>query len=44
MPIHSKKYAIIVAGGSGLRMEADIPKQFIPLSGLPVLMHTIEIP
>lgn len=31
-----------MAGGSGLRMEADIPKQFIPLSGLPVLMHTIQ--
>jgi 2-C-methyl-D-erythritol 4-phosphate cytidylyltransferase len=36
------KYAIIVAGGSGLRMGADIPKQFLELGGLPVLMHTIR--
>lgn len=37
-----KKYAIIVAGGSGLRMGSDIPKQFLELGGLPVLMHTIR--
>jgi 2-C-methyl-D-erythritol 4-phosphate cytidylyltransferase len=37
-----KKYAIIVAGGSGLRMGADVPKQFLELGGLPVLMHTIR--
>lgn len=37
-----KKYAIIVAGGKGQRMNADLPKQFILLSGKPVLMHTIE--
>lgn len=37
-----KKYAIIVAGGSGLRMGADIPKQFLELGGFPVLMHTIR--
>jgi 2-C-methyl-D-erythritol 4-phosphate cytidylyltransferase len=35
-------YAIIVAGGSGKRMGADTPKQFIELAGRPVLMHTIE--
>jgi len=35
-------YAIIVAGGSGKRMGADIPKQFILLNGLPVLMHTLN--
>jgi 2-C-methyl-D-erythritol 4-phosphate cytidylyltransferase len=35
-------YAVIVAGGSGKRMGADIPKQFLELSGRPVLMHTIE--
>jgi 2-C-methyl-D-erythritol 4-phosphate cytidylyltransferase len=34
---------IIVAGGKGLRMNADIPKQFIAVSGKPVLMHTIEV-
>lgn len=33
---------IIVAGGKGLRMGGDLPKQFIPLAGKPVLMHTIE--
>ena len=35
-------YAIIVAGGSGTRMGAAIPKQFLLLHGKPVLMHTIE--
>ncbi len=33
---------IIVAGGSGSRMNAGIPKQFIELAGKPILMHTIE--
>jgi len=36
------KFAIIVAGGKGLRMQADIPKQFIELRGKPVLMYTLE--
>jgi len=36
-----KHYAIIVAGGSGTRMGAAIPKQFISVNGLPVLMHTL---
>jgi len=36
------KIAIIVAGGKGLRMQADIPKQFIELCGKPVLMYTLE--
>ena len=34
--------AIIVAGGKGLRMGADLPKQFLPIGGRPVLMHTLE--
>lgn len=36
------KYAIIVAGGKGLRMGANLPKQFIPIAGKPILMHTLE--
>ncbi|GAB3568277.1 2-C-methyl-D-erythritol 4-phosphate cytidylyltransferase [Spirosoma luteolum] len=35
-------YAIIVAGGSGSRMKADIPKQFLLLAGKPILQHTLE--
>ena len=35
-------YVIIVAGGKGLRMGGDIPKQFMPIHGKPVLMRTIE--
>lgn len=34
--------AIIVAGGSGNRMGAAIPKQFLNLRGKPILMHTIQ--
>lgn len=37
-----KEYVIIVAGGKGLRMGSDIPKQFLPIGGRPVLMRTIE--
>ena len=37
-----KKYIIIVAGGKGLRMGGDIPKQFLPICGKPVLMRTLE--
>lgn len=37
-----KKYAIIVAGGSGTRMNAPVPKQFLKLEGRPVLFHTIS--
>lgn len=36
------KYAIIVAGGSGSRMQSALPKQFIEFCGEPVLMHTIR--
>ena len=35
-------YVIIVAGGKGLRMGTEIPKQFLPIGGKPVLMRTIE--
>ena len=37
----SEDYIIIVAGGKGLRMGGDIPKQFLPVGGLPVLMRTM---
>lgn len=35
-------YIIIVAGGKGLRMGSDIPKQFLPIGGKPILMRTLE--
>jgi len=37
-----KKVALIVAGGSGLRMQSEVPKQFMLLGKLPILMHTIN--
>lgn len=40
--MNSRRIVIIVAGGSGTRMGADIPKQFLPLLGKPILIHTIE--
>ncbi len=36
------KYAVIVAGGKGLRMGSSVPKQFLPLLGKPLLCHPIE--
>ena len=39
---HCCDYVIIVAGGKGLRMGADIPKQFLPVGGKPVLMRTLD--
>ena len=38
----SENYVIIVAGGSGSRMQSAVPKQFLLLNGLPVLMHTMR--
>ena len=35
-------YVIIVAGGKGLRMGTETPKQFLPVAGKPILMRTIE--
>ena len=37
-----KKHIVIVAGGKGLRMGGDMPKQFLPVCGKPVLMRTME--
>ena len=38
-----EKYAVIVAGGSGTRMGASIPKQFLLLNGKPLLWHSISV-
>ncbi|MEM7551905.1 MAG: 2-C-methyl-D-erythritol 4-phosphate cytidylyltransferase [Bacteroidota bacterium] len=35
-------YALIVAGGSGQRMKSDLPKQFLLLKGVPILIHTLR--
>jgi 2-C-methyl-D-erythritol 4-phosphate cytidylyltransferase len=40
--LKKKKYVIIVAGGSGTRMQSDFPKQFICIGGIPILMRTIR--
>lgn len=37
-----KEFVIIVAGGTGSRMKSDVPKQFLVVNKLPVLMHTIN--
>lgn len=37
-----KIYAVVVAGGSGSRMGSEVPKQFLRLSGKPILRRTIE--
>ena len=37
-----KKYAIIVAAGSGQRMGTEMPKQFLLLKGKPLLQYTIQ--
>ena len=42
MTDNNTDYVIIVAGGHGLRMGSDVPKQFLPIGGRPVLMRTME--
>ena len=37
-----KRHVVIVAGGRGVRMGADRPKQFLEIGGKPILRHTIE--
>ena len=37
-----KRYAIIVAGGSGTRMKSEMPKQFLRLHKEPIIIHTIR--
>lgn len=39
---HSQYNIIIVAGGTGTRMQSSVPKQFIEIKGKPILIHTIE--
>jgi 2-C-methyl-D-erythritol 4-phosphate cytidylyltransferase len=38
----NKEYALIVAGGKGTRMKTALPKQFLEVNGLPILMHTLR--
>ena len=38
-----KKYVVIMAGGSGTRMGASMPKQFLELGGKAILRRTIEV-
>ena len=38
-----KKYAIIVAGGAGVRMGGNTPKQFMLLKDKPVLYYTLKV-
>lgn len=38
----SKLSIIIVAAGSGARMNSTIPKQFLPLLGIPILVRSIQ--
>ena len=37
-----KRHAVIVAGGRGVRLGADMPKQFLEIGGKPILRHTVE--
>ena len=34
--------AIIFAGGSGVRMGAGMPKQFLEINGKPIIIHTLD--
>lgn len=37
-----QEFAVIVAGGSGTRMGSSLPKQFLPVLGLPLVLHTLK--
>ena len=40
--LNLREYALIVAGGKGKRIKSSLPKQFIELNGMPVLLHTLQ--
>jgi 2-C-methyl-D-erythritol 4-phosphate cytidylyltransferase len=40
--LNEKKYVIIAAAGFGTRMNSQVPKQFLLLAGIPVIVHTIQ--
>jgi 2-C-methyl-D-erythritol 4-phosphate cytidylyltransferase len=40
--LNHNEYAIIVAGGKGTRIKSKLPKQFLELNGIPVLLHTLN--
>ena len=42
MGLKNKRHVIIAAGGSGSRFNSELPKQFLDLSGSPILMRTLE--
>lgn len=37
-----REYALVVAGGKGTRIPGTLPKQFLPLKGRPILLHTLD--
>ena len=39
----SKNIVVIFAGGSGVRMGAGKPKQFLEVNGKPIIIHTLEL-
>ena len=36
------EFALIVAGGKGTRIKSSIPKQFLELNGVPIIIHTLN--
>ena len=38
-----KNYAVILAGGTGSRMRVDIPKQFLTIDKLPIIVRTLNV-
>lgn len=40
--MRTKKFVIVAAAGFGTRMNLSVPKQFLLLNGVPVIVHTIQ--